>query len=173
MPTYLSNVKGLDLTSVGFISAIPAFAGIFAMLVSGYILDRLPDGKDKLFAAIFGLLTAVALYLMAFAPTIAMFVIYQSIVTILLSFNIILITSVPLKILSEDVVGTANGFINTGAQFAGVLTPMLIGFLVDFFGGSYNAAFIMLICFALLCSIALFLIRPKPQLVQAQTNSVN
>lgn len=173
MPTYLSNVKGLDLTSVGMISAIPAFAGIFAMLVSGYILDRLPDGKDKLLAAIFGLMTAVSLYLMAFAPNITMFVVYQSIVTILLSFNIILITSVPLKILSEEVVGTANGFINTGAQFAGVLTPMLIGFLVDFFGGSYNAAFIMLICFALLCSIALFLIRPKAQHVHAQTNSLN
>jgi len=173
MPTYLLNVKGLDLTSVGIISAIPAFVGIFAMLVSGYILDRLPEGKDKLLAAIFGLLTAISLYLMAFAPTITMLVVYSSIVIILLSFNIILITSVPLKILPEKVVGTANGFINTGAQFAGVLTPMLIGYLVDSFGGSYNAAFIMLICFALLCSIALFLIRPKNQLVQAQTNSLN
>ena len=173
MPTYLLNVKGLDLTSVGVFSAIPAFAGIIAMLASGYILDRLPEGKDKLLAAVFGLLTAISLYLMAFAPNITLFVVYQSVVTILLSFNIILITSVPLKILHEDVVGTANGFINTGAQFAGVLTPMLIGFLVDFFGGSYNAAFILLICFALLCSIALFLIRPKTQLVQAQANSLN
>ncbi|MEH7375041.1 MFS transporter [Neobacillus drentensis] len=173
MPTYLSNVKGLDLTSVGMISAIPAFVAILTTLVSGYVLDRLPEGKDKLLAAIFGLMTAIALYLMAFAPTIAMFVVYQSIVTILLSFNIILITSVPLKILSEEIVGTANGFINTSGQLAGMLTPMIIGFLVDFFGGSYNAAFIMLICFALLCSIALFLIRPKTQLVQAQTNSVN
>ena len=172
MPTYLAQVKGLDLTRVGMISAIPAFAGIFAMLASGYILDRLPEGKDKLVAAIFGLLTAVFLYLMGSAPTITMFVTYQSVVTILLSFNIILITSVPLKILSESVVGTANGFINTGAQFAGVLTPMLIGFLVDFFGGSYNAAFIMLVCFALLCSAALFLIRPKKQLVSLESNSL-
>ena len=173
MPTYLSEVKGLDLTSIGLVSAIPSFLGIFATLLSGYILDRLPEGKDKPVAATFGLLAAVALYFMASAPSITMFVVYQSIVTILLAFNIILITSVPLKILSEDVVGTANGFINTGAQFAGVVTPMLIGFLVDIFGGSYHAAFIMLICFAVLCSIMLFLIKPTTQKVQVEANSLN
>jgi MFS transporter, ACS family, glucarate transporter len=36
MPTYLVEVRHLDLTSVGYISAIPAFAGIIAMIVSGY-----------------------------------------------------------------------------------------------------------------------------------------
>ena len=65
---------------------------------------------------------------MANAPSMLIFTVCQSVVTVMLSFNIILITSVPLKILPEAVVGTANGFINTGAQFAGVLTPMLIGF---------------------------------------------
>ncbi|WP_251344747.1 hypothetical protein [Heyndrickxia oleronia] len=90
----------------------------------------------------------------------------------LISFNIILITSVPLKILPEAVVGTANGFINTGAQFAGVLTPMLIGFLVDATGGSYNAAFIMLICFTILCAGALFMIRQKKHLSVVHTSTV-
>lgn len=163
MPTYLVEARQLDLTSVGYISAIPAVAGIIAMLTSGYILDKLPEGKDKLIAAVFAVLTAVFLYLMAFAPNIAMFAVYQSIVTIFMSFNIVLIISAPLKMLSEEVVGTANGFINTGAQFAGVLTPMLIGFLVDAFDGSYTVAFIMLIMFALLCAGSLFLIRSKKE----------
>lgn len=163
MPTYLVDARQLDLTSVGYISAIPAVAGIIAMLTSGYILDKLPEGKDKLIAAVFAVLTAVFLYLMAFAPNIAMFAVYQSIVTIFMSFNIVLIISAPLKMLSEEVVGTANGFINTGAQFAGVLTPMLIGFLVDAFDGSYTVAFIMLIMFALLCAGSLFLIRSKKE----------
>ncbi|TWE08104.1 sugar phosphate permease [Neobacillus bataviensis] len=161
MPTYLVQVKGLDLTSVGYLSAIPPLVGVLAMFLSGYVLDKLPEGKDKLLAAVFALISAVSLLLMAFAPNITMFVIYQSIITVLFSFNIILITSVPLKILPEEVVGTANGFINTGAQFAGVLTPMLIGFLVDAFAGSYKAAFIMLVIFALLCAGSLFTIRKK------------
>ncbi|MFJ7971562.1 MFS transporter [Psychrobacillus sp. NPDC096389] len=163
MPTYLVEVRHLDLTSVGYISAIPAVAGIIAMLASGYVLDKLPKGKDKVIAALFAVLIAVFLYLMAYAPNIMMFAIYQSLVTVFMSFNIILIISAPLKMLSEEVVGTANGFINTGAQFAGVLTPMLIGFLVEAFDGSYTVAFIMLIMFALLCAGSLFLIRPKKE----------
>ncbi|MBT2719866.1 MFS transporter [Bacillus sp. ISL-46] len=170
MPTYLVEARHLDLTSVGYISAIPAFAGIIAMIVSGYILDKLPEGKDKVIAAVFAVLTAVFLYLMAYAPNIAMFVVYQSVVTVLMSFNIILIISSPLKMLSEEVVGTANGFINTGAQFAGVLTPMLIGFLVDAFDGSYTVAFIMLIMFALLCAGSLFLIRTKKEVPSFNKN---
>ncbi|MFJ5768744.1 MFS transporter [Psychrobacillus sp. NPDC093180] len=172
MPTYLVEVRHLDLTSVGYISAIPAIAGIIAMLASGYVLDKLPKGKDKVIAAIFAVLIAVFLYLMAYAPNIIMFAVYQSLVTVFMSFNIILIISAPLKMLSEEVVGTANGFINTGAQFAGVLTPMLIGFLVEAFDGSYTVAFIMLIMFALLCAGSLFLIRPKKE-VPSFENLVN
>ena len=171
MPTYLVKVRHLDLTSVGYISAIPAVAGIIAMLGSGYILDKLPEGKDKFIAAVFAVLTAVFLYLMANAPNIAMFAVYQSVVTVFMSFNIILIISAPLKMLSEEVVGTANGFINTGAQFAGVLTPMLIGFLVDAFDGSYTVAFIMLIMFALLCAGSLFLIRSKKEVPSFKKNA--
>lgn len=171
MPTYLVEARNLDLTSVGYISAIPAVAGIIAMLGSGYILDKLPEGKDKVIAAVFAVLTAVFLYLMAFAPNIAMFAVYQSVVTVFMSFNIILIISAPLKMLSEEVVGTANGFINTGAQFAGVLTPMLIGFLVDAFDGSYTVAFIMLIMFALLCAGSLFFIRSKKEVPSFKKNA--
>lgn len=170
MPTYLVEARNLDLTSVGYISAIPAFAGIIAMLGSGYILDKLPEGKDKVIAAVFAVLTAVFLYLMAFAPNIAMFAVYQSVVTIFMSFNIVLIISAPLKMLSEEVVGTANGFINTGAQFAGVLTPMLIGFLVDAFDGSYTVAFILLIVFALLCAGSLFVIGAKKEVPSFNEN---
>ncbi|MNI98567.1 Major Facilitator Superfamily protein [compost metagenome] len=60
----------------------------------------------------------------------------------------------------DNAVATANGFINTGAQLAGFLTPMLIGFLVDASGGSYTTAFIMLIAFAVICSVTL-LIQPR------------
>lgn len=63
----------------------------------------------------------------------------------------------------ESVVATANGFINTGAQLAGFLTPMLIGFLVEASGGSYATAFIMLIAFALICSLSLFFSRRSKQ----------
>ncbi|WP_342441117.1 MFS transporter [Lysinibacillus sp. FSL K6-0075] len=173
MPTYLSKVKGLELTAVGIYSAIPPFIGIFAMLCSGYVLDKMPQGRDKLVAGIFAIIAGIGLLFMANAPSMLIFTVCQSVVTVMLSFNIILITSVPLKILPEAVVGTANGFINTGAQFAGVLTPMLIGFLVEAFGGSYSAAFTMLIGFTIVCAVSLFMIRPNKNTVVLNSPSIN
>ncbi|WP_155591821.1 MFS transporter [Lysinibacillus cavernae] len=173
MPTYLSKVRGLDLTAVGIYSAIPPFVGIFAMLCSGYVLDKMPQGRDKLVAGIFAIIAGIALLFMANAPSMLVFTLCQSVVTVMLSFNIILITSVPLKILPETVVGTANGFINTGAQFAGVLTPMLIGFLVEAFGGSYSPAFAMLIGFTIVCAVSLFMIRPNKNTVVMNSPSIN
>lgn len=173
MPTYLSKVKGLELTAVGIYSAIPPFIGIFAMLCSGYVLDKMPQGRDKLVAGIFAIIAGIGLLFMANAPSMLIFTVCQSVVTVMLSFNIILITSVPLKILPEAVVGTANGFINTDAQFAGVLTPMLIGFLVEAFGGSYSAAFTMLIGFTIVCAVSLFMIRPNKNTVVLNSPSIN
>jgi Sugar phosphate permease len=159
MPTYMSKVQGLDMTEIGTLAAIPAVVGIFAMIFSGYLLDRIPAGMDRKIASVLALLTAVALYLMSHAGSIAMFVFYQTIVTILAGFVSTLIITKSLKTMPESVVATANGFINTGAQLAGFLTPMLIGFLVDASGGSYETAFIMLIVFAVLCSLSLVLTR--------------
>ncbi|MFJ7308897.1 MFS transporter [Peribacillus frigoritolerans] len=173
-PTYLHDVYGLDLKEVGIVSAIPSFIGIFSMFISGYILDKIPEGKDKLAAAIAAIISGLFLYLMIITPNITMFIIYKSLITICFSFNIVLIASAPLKMLPEEVIGSANGFINTGAQFAGVLTPMLIGFLVDAFNGSYNAGFILLVGFALLCGISLLLIRSSKNVsVDIASKAVN
>ncbi|PWW43471.1 MULTISPECIES: MFS transporter [Paenibacillus] len=159
MPTYMVNVRGLDMTQMGVLAAIPALVSIFTMLLSGYVLDRIPAGKDRIIASVFGVLVAVFLYLMSHSGTITTFITYMTIVTVMAGFISTLIISKSLKTMPESVVATANGFINTGAQLAGFLTPMLIGFLVQASGGSYATAFIMLICFALICSITLMFSR--------------
>jgi len=159
MPTYMVNVRGLDMTQMGLLAAIPALVSIFTMILSGYVLDRIPAGKDRIIASVFGVLVALFLYLMGSAGSITTFITYMTIVTAMAGFISTLIISKSLKTMPESVVATANGFINTGAQLAGFLTPMLIGFLVEASGGSYATAFIMLIAFALVCSITLMFSR--------------
>ncbi|WP_337032600.1 MFS transporter [Paenibacillus illinoisensis] len=163
MPTYMVNVRGLDMTEMGLLAAIPAVVSIFTMLLSGYVLDRIPAGKDRIIAFVFGILVAFFLYLMGSSGSIATFITYMTIVTAMAGFISTLIISKSLKTMPESVVATANGFINTGAQLAGFLTPMLIGFLVEASGGSYATAFIMLIAFALICSLSLFFSRRSKQ----------
>lgn len=157
MPTYMVNVRGLNLKEMGMLSAIPGLIGIITMLLGGYLMDRIPAGKDRTISAVFGLIVAASLYLMSTAESIALFITYETIVRIAAGFVSTLIISKSVKAMPETVAATASGFVNTGAQLAGFLTPMLIGFLVDASGGSYNTAFLMLIGFAVICSISLLL----------------
>ncbi|WP_203457075.1 MFS transporter [Paenibacillus tepidiphilus] len=165
MPTYMVNVRGLNLKEMGMLSAIPAIIGIVTMLLGGYVMDRIPAGKDRKISAAFGLIVAVALYLMSTAESIALFITYETVVRIAAGFVSTLIISKSVKSMPETVAATASGFVNTGAQLAGFLTPMLIGFLVDASGGSYTTAFTMLIAFAVICSASLlFSRRTQPDL---------
>jgi len=118
-------------------------------------------------------LVALFLYFMNTAGSIAMFVTYQTIVTVLAGFISTLIISKSLKTMPETVVATANGFINTGAQLAGFLTPMLIGFLVDASGGSYTTAFIMLIGFSVICSVSLMFNRRSGAGISAEAQTAS
>ncbi|SEU28188.1 MFS transporter [Paenibacillus sp. NFR01] len=172
MPTYMVNVRGLNLKEMGMLAAIPGLIGIITMLLGGYVMDRIPAGKDRVISAIFGLLVAAGLYLMSTAGSIALFVAYETLVRISAGFVSTLIISKSVKSMPESVAASASGFVNTGAQLAGFLTPMLIGFLVDASGGSYTSAFTMLIAFAVICSASLLLARRTPSDLPAEPQTV-
>ncbi|SLM96273.1 major facilitator family transporter [Brachybacterium faecium] len=88
-----------------------------------------------------------------------MFIFYQCIVTILMTYITLLLLSFVLKTIPQDITATAMGMANTGGQLAGFITPAAMGFMVDFFNGSYNAAFWLLIIFAMICIFALLSIK--------------
>lgn len=155
LPTYLVNVRGLDLISLGWVQAIPGFATICAIYLSGFIIDRLPLGREKVLGAIACVFVSFLLYLMFHAPNVTMFITYQTIVIIFISFVMLLLPAIILKRLPSTVTGTSMGIANTGGQLAGFVTPLAIGFIVQKFNGSYHAAFWMLIIFAIICMFSL------------------
>ncbi|MFS0553410.1 MFS transporter [Brevibacillus sp. 179-C9.3 HS] len=155
MPTYLTKVRGLDMISLGWLQTIPGFATLVGIYVSGYVLDKLPKGREKIIGSLSCVVVAVLLYFMFTASSVTMFITYQAIVSLFLSFVIILLPSVVLKNLPSRVAGTGMGIVNTGGQLAGFITPMAIGFIVEAFNGSFDAAFWMLIGFAVICIGAL------------------
>src|SRR5690606_32908307 len=109
------------------------------------VIDRLPLGKEKIVGAISSVAIGIMLYLMFNAPSVTVFVVYQTIVLLFVSFVILLLPAIILKRLPSTVTGTSMGIANTGGQLAGFITPLAIGFIVQAFNGSYNAAFWMLI----------------------------
>jgi MFS transporter, ACS family, glucarate transporter len=155
LPTYLVNVRGLDLISLGWVQTIPGVASLLGIYASGYLLDKLSKGREKLAGGFACVCIAVLLYLMFTAPSVTSFIVYQTIMMFIISFVVILLPSVVLKNLPSAVAGSGMGLVNTGGQLAGFITPLAIGFIVEAFNGSYNAAFWMLIVFAFICAIAL------------------
>jgi len=156
MPKYLADVRGLDMTQIGMVSAAPAFVAIIGMAISGFILDRTPRGKEKLLGAVAMIGAGLFLYCMSISESIIMFVIWQSVVMIFVTFLIIFCSSIVIKALPERIAATASGFINTGGQLAGVAAPLILGVLIDAFGGSYTVAFYVLAAAGIIGAIILF-----------------
>lgn len=155
IPTYLQKNRGLDLMSIGWAQTIPAITVIIGIYGSGYIIDKLPQGKDKVLGSISCAAIGILLYLMFTAKSVTMFIGYQTIVNLFIAFVVTLLPVIVLKKLPSSITGSAMGVVNTGGQLAGFVTPMAIGFMVDAFNGSFDAAFWMLIGFAVICIIAL------------------
>jgi len=155
IPTYLQKNRGLDLMSIGWAQTIPAITTIIGVYGSGYIIDKLPKGMEKVLGSISCAMIGILLYLMFTAKTVTLFIGYQTVVSIFIAFVITLLPVIVLKKLPSSITGSAMGIANTGGQLAGFVTPMAIGFMVDAFNGSFDAAFWMLIGFALICIVSL------------------
>lgn len=161
IPTYLVTVRDLDLISLGWVQTIPGLAMLIGILLSGYIVDKLGNRWDRIAGAISSACIAILIYLMVNATTVTIFIAYQTIVNLFISLVIVLLPAIILKQLPSKVTGTAMGIANTGGQLAGFITPMVIGFTVDAFNGSFQVAFLILAGFSIICIVSLLTLNDK------------
>ena len=163
LPKYLTDVRNLDLMSIGYLQMIPGVLMLGCMFAFGIIIDKLTLKQNKLVGAICALFVGIFLFLMFNTTSIAMFIVYQCLVSAVMTYIVLLLPSFVLKCIPQEVSGTAMGMANTGGQLAGFVTPTLMGFMVDALDGSYNGAFWLLIGFAIVCIAAIYSIKVKEQ----------
>ncbi|WNS75430.1 MFS transporter [Bacillus sp. DTU_2020_1000418_1_SI_GHA_SEK_038] len=154
MPTYLVNVRGLELLELGWIAAIPGLSAIIGTFGAGYLLDKLPKGKEYIYGIISAACVGILLYLMFNANSVTEFMVYQTIIMIFGAFIIIFLPTNVLKTVPTQIVGSTMGFVSFGGQLAGFVTPIAIGFIVEGSKGSFDAAFWLLIGFAFICTLS-------------------
>ncbi|MFD0828837.1 MFS transporter [Neobacillus sp. M.A.Huq-85] len=168
MPSYLEKARGLNLTELGSLSMIPQAVGLASAILTGYLIDKSLAGKQKFIILFCAIISGMCLYLMFKASSIQMVIVYQSIFSLGGSAIAMSILTIPLKYVSENIVGSFMGTMYFSNGLAGIIAPTAMGALIDTFGGSFQAAFIFLIValgITIICSI-LFKIPRK------NTNSV-
>ncbi|MEE3954291.1 MFS transporter [Peribacillus frigoritolerans] len=169
MPSYLMQVLGINLKSIGIISAIPTLFLAAGMIISGRIINKV--GSNAKYGVITGIfIMGVSLYLMTLSSSIVQVIIYQCIAFTFMSFVMSFIFTLPHRVMEQKVVGTAFGILNFGGQAAGIFSPMIMGALIASSGGSYKSAFLFLtVCCLIAGVIACFL--PSAKRTQEVTGS--
>lgn len=160
MPSYLVS-QGLDLLSASALMAIPYISSFIMFNVSGLILDKYMVGREK-YLAMGGLLaSSVFLYLMFHASSVTLGIVYLTFNAIAISFIGTALYTMIIKYSDQELSGSVTGFVSFGGQIAGGISPLVIGFILTVFNGSYTAVCWFLIVSALAGAVAALTITNK------------
>jgi ACS family glucarate transporter-like MFS transporter len=160
-PLYLVKERGLNILQAGFAAAAPALCGFIGGVLGGYISDRLLKRTGSLTIArktplLIGMLMATLI--------IACVYIEQEwlVITVMaIAFFGKGIASLGWPIISDvspkQLVGLTGGVFNMFGNSAGIVTPIVIGYLVQA-SGSFDSALIFVGAHCLLTIFAYFVI---------------
>ncbi|MFB9691183.1 MFS transporter [Amycolatopsis plumensis] len=155
LPTYLLTYRGLNLARTGVFSTLPFLAGTVGMLLGAWLCERRFNKVRRQFVAVTYLLTAVCITLTVIAPNATVSGIFLTVAGLFLYSGLGPFWSVPMDVVRPHEVGTWLGFINMGTQLAGLLGPVLIGWLVQS-SGSFTLVFAAMVTAMVLGAGCLF-----------------
>jgi sugar phosphate permease len=138
-PSYLMEVKKLNIVMVGALTSIPAFLCVIPVILGGLVFDKIGHKRPAMIIVPVALLTGLFLLLMVRSSSVTEFVAYQSMSALIRAFSLMTIFGLCLRTLKPEIAGIGNAVINFGGQIAGAFAPFVMGFLADRFG--YTTAF--------------------------------
>ncbi|MFJ5921062.1 MFS transporter [Kitasatospora sp. NPDC092948] len=149
-PSYLNTRMGVPLAAVGALMVPPALAGAAATIIGGRLSDRLGGHHRKLVVPGMAV-AAIALPLMAFSSSTTAFVVFATVVVAAASLAYMPIFAVPLSGLPPAFVGVGGAVVVVGGQLAGMVTPPVMGVIIDAF--SFRTAFASLVVGAVVTAL--------------------
>lgn len=144
-PTYLFQAKGLSILKVGFVAAIPAVAGFLGAILGGYISDLiLKRGKSLTVARktpiILGLVLSSSIILANYVSVEWVVIVIMSLAFFSKGFGalgwVVISDASP-----KEMVGLSGGIFNFAGNIASILTPIVIGYILNV-THSFNGALI-------------------------------
>ncbi|NDL64046.1 MFS transporter [Acerihabitans arboris] len=148
LPSYLTDFQHLDIKSMSIIGILPWLGATVGFIGGGLICDGLfrKTGNfllSRKLVIICGLAIAALCVLMtAYASSLVMAVTLITIASIFAYMTPQACWSLLQDIVPAQRIGSAGGFVHLLANLAGILSPGITGFLIQY-GGGYHSAFIL------------------------------
>jgi sugar phosphate permease len=157
MPSYLLKVRGFTLMNTGFVLVLPYAAGFLGVLACGYISDLSGKHKPVLVTVLLG--NALFMVLTATSANGTIAIVFLTVTGFFLPAIQGPFWSLVMNLMPAKAIGFSSGFINTGGQIAGVISPIIIGALIQR-TGHYSAGFLFMASSAVLSALLVFFLRP-------------
>ncbi|MCG5213212.1 MFS transporter [Streptosporangium soli] len=136
-PTYLVTERGFGLLKLGFFGALPGICAVLSGWLGGYVADRairrgVPVTKVRKTVIVSGMIGGSVIILAVLVPEA-----WMALALLALSYSSLTFAATGIWALPADVapssrhVGSIGGLQNFASNFAGIITPILIGYLVD------------------------------------------
>lgn len=170
LPTYFIKARGSSLLKSGFITMIPWVAGAAGAFIYGWLSDH--------FGKIRAVWLAIGLFIMA--PFIAFAVYTPSLELCLISFVIAiffnmgaigLMYAICMEVFAPPDVAKASGIMLAWGSFSGIISPTLVGFIVQY-TGSFNAAYYTFALVSILGAVLALALISKERAIAQQKQSV-
>jgi ACS family glucarate transporter-like MFS transporter len=163
-PIYLVKERGFDILQAGFVAAIPALCGLVGGVSSGFISDRLLMKTGSLSLArktpiTIGLLLSSSIVLCNYADSAWLVVALMSVAFFGKGFGSLGWTVVA-DTAPKELIGTTGGVFNAFGNTAGIVTPVVIGYILQS-TGSFEGALIYVGAHGLLAVLSYWLIVGK------------
>ncbi|MEA9391370.1 MFS transporter [Acerihabitans sp. TG2] len=162
LPSYLTDFQHLDIKSMSIIGILPWLGATLGFIVGGLICDGLfkKTGNfllSRKLVIICGLaIAALCIMLTAYASSLGMAVALITIASIFAYMTPQACWSLLQDIVPAARIGSAGGFVHLLANLAGILSPGITGFLIQY-GGGYQSAFILSSILALVGIVVMLL----------------
>ncbi len=148
LPSYLTDFQHLDIKSMSIIGILPWLGATLGFIGGGLICDGLFKKTSNFLLSrklviICGLaIAALCVLLTAYASSLGMAVTLITIASIFAYMTPQACWSLLQDIVPATRIGSAGGFVHLLANLAGILSPGITGFLIQY-GGGYRSAFIL------------------------------
>ena len=171
LPSYLKDARGFDLKHLALFTALPLLAGVIGDTLGGVISDAIYKRTGNLkMARRLMLMIGLGGALVFILPVVDTRDPIMAVALLSASFFFLELTNAVLWSLPLDIAGayagTAGGMMNTGFGVAGMISPVVFGYLIQT-TGSYEVPFAVSALLLFVGVVAAFFIDPTRKLGDA------